>query len=151
MIGKVLSVIAGIMLVNSFYMPWYKFEGITNISPLDVFNFYVSQPFTSDSSWKILTMAGIIVLGGLMIVTSLFPKLFLSLIKLVLAVILIVAHVGYFYATVISKGNPLDIIKLYETSPGFLLFLAAMFIYFFTILMAIVFSPLTGLKKLVGL
>ena len=148
---KGLSIIAGLMLINSFYIPWYKFTGITNISPLDVFNAYISQPLTSDSIWKIASMAGILILGGLMLLTSVFSKLTLSVIKLVLAVFLLLVHVGYFYANVLAPGTPIEWIKLYETSPGFLIFLIALALYFFTVMMAIVFSPVKGVTKLVGL
>ncbi|MEI7604029.1 MAG: hypothetical protein WCJ19_03350 [bacterium] len=149
--SKVLSIIAGIMMINSFYTPWYKFTGVSNISPLDVLNNYLSQPLTSDTLWKIASMIGILILGGLMVLTAIFPKLFLSVIKIIIAITLVSVHVGYFYSVIIEKGAPADWIQLINTSPGFLLFLAAMAIYFFTVLMAIIFSPIKGIGKLMGL
>jgi hypothetical protein len=150
-IGKIFSIIAGILLINCFYMPWYKFVGIVDVSPLDVFNFYIKQDLTPDSLWKIASMIGIPILGGLMILTAIFPRLFLSLIKLVAAIFLCSVHIGYFYARVMELNSPFDIVTIVQTSPGFLIFLAAMGLYFFAVLLAILFSPIKGLSKLIGL
>lgn len=151
MFGRLFSIIAGIILINSFYLPWYKFQGINEISPLDVLNYLLSQPFNNDSIVKILSVLGILVLGALMILSSIFPNILLSILKITLAIILTIIHVTYFYSIISASSSPLDWLNILNTSIGFVMFMIAMIIYLFVVLFAIILSPVKGVGKLVGL
>lgn len=152
MVGKIFSILSGIAFINSFFLPWYKFVGIIDVSPADVFRHYlIEQPISFDSLLRIGSMIGIPILGALMLLSTVFPKVYISVMKLFLAAFLCFIHVSYFMAKVNELTNPFDFLHIIETSPGFLLFLIAIALYFLVLVFAILLSPVKGITKIVGL
>ena len=151
MFGRILSIISGVIIINSFYLPWFKFSGIKDISPLNVFQSQLNRASTNDTTFQIISMIGILVLGVIMIVSSVFPKLIFSAIKLSLCIFLVIIHTNYFYSNIISTNTPLSWVSIVNTSPGYLMFMLAIIIYFFVLLFAILLSPIKGVGKIIGL